>query len=225
MTQIVLPTPGLSRRAFAWYPEMAWPYESAWSLLHKYCRWNATLQWEIWRQFADRSALGSFITERVNNLVLLTPGWLDVERFHDALREDVPFDEHGSAFASHFINRVAGRSMVAVCSSVLRFCPVCLRAGYHSTLFQIRHVESCPVHAIKLRVGCPACAVLVPYRLPRGRHPAYGCGCGYEFSVLQTPPVLSSERVGRAMRELTLNLAASRLVTLRLAGHSGLVGG
>jgi hypothetical protein len=224
VTTIVNSTPPDRRGGFAWYPALTWPYESAWSLLHKFCRWNVTMQWDVWRHFGHASAVGSFITERVNNLVLLTPGWIDTGKFEATFRRAIPFDEPGSAFASHFIGRAAGRSMVAVCSSSLRYCPVCLAAGYHSTLFQIRQVVMCPVHAVRLHDRCISCQARVPYRLPRGQNPAYGCGCGREFAAL-TPALetLSHERVGRAMRELALTLAAKNVVRFRLAGHPGLL--
>lgn len=182
------------------------------------------MQWDVWRHFGHPSAAGSFITERVNNLVLLTPGWIDAGKFEATFRRAIPFDEPGSAFANHFIGRAAGRSMVAVCASNLRYCPICLAAGYHSTLFQIRQVERCPLHAIRLQESCQWCQAKVPYRLPRGRNPAYGCECGHEFATLAPESdALGHERVGRAMRELALTLAARKVVRFRLAGHPGLL--
>jgi hypothetical protein len=41
--------------------------------------------------------------------------------------------------------------------SELRYCPLCLALGNHSTLFQLLPVTHCPVHAAALRTGCPYC--------------------------------------------------------------------
>ena len=42
-------------------------------------------------------------------------------------------------------------------SAELRYCPECLRRGWHSALFQHAAVVSCPVHEVPLRIGCPGC--------------------------------------------------------------------
>lgn len=39
----------------------------------------------------------------------------------------------------------------------LRHCLSCLRRGHHSALFQLPHVVACPIHAERLRSGCPHC--------------------------------------------------------------------
>lgn len=39
----------------------------------------------------------------------------------------------------------------------VRFCPECLRNGFHSKYFQIPYIENCPLHGQKLRETCEAC--------------------------------------------------------------------
>lgn len=42
-----------------------------------------------------------------------------------------------------------------------RFCPECIRFGYHSLLFQCPEVSECPVHAVLLSGKCPFCKLNV----------------------------------------------------------------
>lgn len=35
-----------------------------------------------------------------------------------------------------------------------RVCPLCLAAGYHSDLFALRLLQTCPIHAVPLRAEC-----------------------------------------------------------------------
>lgn len=44
-----------------------------------------------------------------------------------------------------------------VTAAVLRFCPVCAEAGYHTSLFQFRLLALCPVHAASLHDCCQVC--------------------------------------------------------------------
>lgn len=39
----------------------------------------------------------------------------------------------------------------------VRFCPECLRNGFHSKYFQIPYIENCPLHGQRLRDTCEAC--------------------------------------------------------------------
>jgi hypothetical protein len=62
--------------------------------------------------------------------------------------------------------------------AILRFCPECLRHGFHSSVFQMPHLSRCPAHAEPLLERCPACAQTVPYRLWNPGY-AFQCACGH----------------------------------------------
>ena len=47
----------------------------------------------------------------------------------------------------------------------LRWCPDCLRCGYHSMAFQLPVTHACPAHGTPLRNGCPRCRSQFPYKL------------------------------------------------------------
>jgi hypothetical protein len=93
-------------------------------------------------------------------------------------------------------------------SSKLRFCPVCLRLGFHSEIFQLRGLQSCPQHGCRLQNTCPDCKrqLSVEEFLP-----ALTCHCGYRLSAWtpQADAILAEERLpkleafGHAMRAHT----------------------
>src|SRR3546814_14489881 len=39
----------------------------------------------------------------------------------------------------------------------VRFCPICLTRGFHSSLFQLPWISHCPVHGRPLPISSPSC--------------------------------------------------------------------
>jgi hypothetical protein len=46
-----------------------------------------------------------------------------------------------------------------------RYCPRCMRRGYHSVVHQIALVTHCPIHGNTLQTACTYCGTVMPYRL------------------------------------------------------------
>jgi hypothetical protein len=40
---------------------------------------------------------------------------------------------------------------------LIRFCPICLQNGYHTAFFQLRAIQSCPIHRVELLAHCSVC--------------------------------------------------------------------
>ena len=59
----------------------------------------------------------------------------------------------------------ADSPVLAWTSTHLRFCPSCMRTGFHATLFQFTPICRCPIHNDRLIEACPACGGRTPYRL------------------------------------------------------------
>lgn len=59
-----------------------------------------------------------------------------------------------SKFAEAFTRK---KSIYKEWHQPVRFCPECLRNGFHSKLFQIPYLENCPLHGQRLRDTCVAC--------------------------------------------------------------------
>ena len=67
----------------------------------------------------------------------------------------------------------------------LRFCPICLEAGYHSIWFQFSLLHSCPLHDCALTDQCQSCGDQTGYygATPQFTFKPYGClNCGEVLS-------------------------------------------
>jgi hypothetical protein len=61
----------------------------------------------------------------------------------------------------------------------LRYCAVCIHSGCHSALFQLPAISHCPVHAVRLRCGCPFCGAAIHATAASvGRNHLYCGKCG-----------------------------------------------
>jgi hypothetical protein len=79
-------------------------------------------------------------------------------------------------------------------SSQLRFCPDCLRLGFHSEIFQLRGLKACPQHGSRLQNACPVCLrqIDIDDCLPA----PLTCACGRKLSesTPQTDAILAEEQ-------------------------------
>lgn len=82
-----------------------------------------------------------------------------------------------------------------------RFCPRCLRRGYHSVVHQLETVHHCPIHGDWLQVQCSGCGQCAPYRLnARLLGAPFRCAdCGafyglYAPSFLKRKPLLTQQQ-------------------------------
>jgi len=74
-------------------------------------------------------------------------------RFAEALQlPDVPASWNLSAWFPF-----AAPSTLLQVGWSFRYCPLCLRGGYHTNLHQLPWFELCPWHGIELATGCTAC--------------------------------------------------------------------
>jgi TniQ len=57
------------------------------------------------------------------------------------------------------------RSLERISSRYFRYCPKCLRRGYHGVLHQLEPLQLCPMHGCWLHTDCRHCHQPSPYRL------------------------------------------------------------
>jgi hypothetical protein len=102
------------------------------------------------------------------------------------------------------INVGSGRDLPML--HVLRYCPECLRLGYHSTLFQYLGLASCPEHKCLLQVRCAACANEVVPTLQNTASDPFACPkCKKSFVSS-----VAAEREGGALKALDQTLGGMR---------------
>lgn len=98
--------------------------------------------------------------------------WLDISKL-ESLGVDVAAVFHSTP--EHYRD-----FYIVQYSAHLRFCPTCVRRGFHTYIFQDTRVSRCPIHQIPIEDECPQCGKSIAYALNASvlRNP-YGCRCGY----------------------------------------------
>lgn len=136
-------------KAYIWSSDYVSKYESLCSILQKfaalnYCNFldvkkvfcvdffSDRYTWPV--QYRGYGSLEPFITNRLKNILNIDD---DIVKYSInspyRLRND------------YYVSRQ------------LRYCPVCIKSGFHSPLFQQGFIEKCPIHNEKLLTSCPSC--------------------------------------------------------------------
>jgi hypothetical protein len=85
-------------------------------------------------------------------------GW---EPFCEAV--EITVDEAKKSLFGDVLETLMGSWVVA---RHLRFCPECLKIGYHARYFQLLSLAECPIHHLTLLDECPNCGAKTPnYRI------------------------------------------------------------
>lgn len=158
-----------------WRPEGLARYESLWSILHKLQRLNYVSSLALFRVICHKG-YREITTVSVDLLDLQKidvprlAGLLGISKAKLALSVVEPYLLPSKSSTLHSA------------SFYLRFCPLCIKKGFHTPLFQLNTVERCPIHNRLLKEQCPRCHATIPYKFRRSKFSnSYGCACGYVF--------------------------------------------
>jgi hypothetical protein len=127
---------------FTWFSEKVFPFESQWSLLHKFACWNALTVTSTHRLIGHKKC-------DVSNLAFRQ--FLDVRKFAKAT--GISEQSVAQSFPFNLVSKNARTTIL----QAFRYCPECLLGGFHSSLFQLSLYETCPIHNKKLKTTCPHC--------------------------------------------------------------------
>jgi len=155
------------RERLTWNPIYPAPYESAWSVFVKLMALNFCEPLDI-----ARSIVWSSIPVPTR-LEFRESSWIDFERYGRLLGV-APVRLRSGFLDQLGFPKISGDSDV----HGVRFCPECLKHGYHSVLFDLALVAECPVHRCNLTPACFSCSWTVaakgliriarPSRIPGG---------------------------------------------------------
>lgn len=133
-------------------------HDSIYSLLAKFARLNAMTARELADLFISRECGRRTAILRAPNVDLRASELFDQAAFARHLRLD-----NGMVANAFVLGRLVNR--VRRSSSVLRWCPQCAKAGFHTSAFQLELMGACPTHGQMLRSRCPRCRSEIPYML------------------------------------------------------------
>lgn len=125
---------------YLWKTQWTWPFESAWSILEKFKYANAATN-DIFKTALNMKSTATSM-QACNNLWIYRKAVVDMEKFIDFF--DIP-KEHFSPLDS-----LRNNDLYSLVKENLYYCPICMRVGYHSYLFQLSFIYKCPFHNVDL---------------------------------------------------------------------------
>lgn len=122
-----------------WPKDYATPFESKWSIFLRIILLNALKPKDAFQLISNGSCENEFID-------LKTSSWIDFNKFSTALNMDEDilkslFEIKSWESESNFHHKI---------------CTQCLKNGYHTSLFDLQFVDTCPWHNSKL-IDCMSC--------------------------------------------------------------------
>lgn len=129
-----------------WHPFDPAPYESAWSVFGKLLALNFCKPADIANAIRRQGCADS------KYLVFRECDWIDFDRFSDLI------GVAPNRLRAGFLQQLGfPRFPYHDGAHGIRFCPECLKFGYHSILFDLALVTECPIHQKPLQKGCTVC--------------------------------------------------------------------
>ena len=181
--------------AYCWDPSWVRQGESWWSIIHKWRHANAASSRQIAALIGTPSSTRSHYTSKVTRIALVDEKDVDNQRAGELFQ--LPEATIYAASVSYYVIKDEER---LICSDALRYCPVCIKFGYHCAAFQTPFIGSCPLHSIRLIENCARCGNRAsPYKLTTGTMQcAYACqSCGHPLwagnSPYDTDPALANK--------------------------------
>lgn len=174
----------------AWPRASIRPWESLWSLVHRFL-WLNTPNWSDLERSFGGSHLAPF--SLVHGVRVLTRDD-EGRRAFDRLRLERMLHLPVSRWESATLAWLRGTPVDDLVAD-MRFCPECLRVGYHTGVFQLVCVTNCPIHGVALVRGCPVCGGALSADLDREAVDSpFACPhCGHRLapgeSLVNPPPV------------------------------------
>jgi len=157
-TRVILERYQEQPSSLCWREAWASRYDSAYVLLSKFALLNAFVASDLAVLFVAR---GKGLRNRIRsapNLSLIDASNYDLP----LLSKHLKLSDDGVKEA--FIDEELSASGCSI-SQDLRFCPACLKRGFHTAIYQLDMLIRCPIHGCKLASRCPHCKLRIPYRL------------------------------------------------------------
>jgi len=158
------PISSLHTKPLVWQKNFVRPQESLWSVFHRFNFINKINT----RELEHFVACSPDSLTSLNLLTQLALSGTDSDKSNHTLFDEfvITFLGIKSKQTSTLTRRSIDSVLVDASSNHLRFCPVCLKQGYHSVVFQYKDIEKCPIHNVDLESRCPECSYPIDVSLP-----------------------------------------------------------
>lgn len=151
---------------YTWKNEWIHPYESIYSIIEKF------------------KAANVFTSSEMSKILNMPPSVYTAKTHFN--KEFNVF--RNVAFSLSYTNNISEDNILDIFTNVekfldikIKYCPTCIKQGYHSVLHQLTFLDKCPIHNDDLVYLCECrSSYLITYK---SKLPAYHCKCGKSLPV------------------------------------------
>lgn len=170
---------------YVWKSEWIWPYESIWSIIEKFKYANSLCNSDIYKLVRARAPRNTFY---IYSSMYASINTVEKTAFIELIGDDI------FTITANQLKELMG-PLYNICDirkymlQEWRYCPKCIKSGYHSMYHQLSFFDRCIFHDIKLKTKCPSCQTEYSYVMKyKGNEQAFRCTCGYDY-LLGTNPL------------------------------------
>lgn len=163
---------------YNWRSSWRWSYESIWSSLEKFKYANELTGLDIYKMIhASSRKKATFIYTSIYG----SKQYIDDKCIFDLLK--IHLFEESELELKYFLGPLFNEMNMEKCMvTTWRYCPECIKLGYHSILHQLNLFDKCIYHGIELKINCPFCSKAKPYLIDfKTKEKAFECNCGYDY--------------------------------------------
>ena len=169
---------------YTWNKDWVWKYESMWSVFNKFLLSNHATS-------LDLDIKGGRINHGIKNprsrfLCYVFDSYINQDKLHSYLGTDmyqlsVRWAEELLESCNLSNIRDADQFTLnhQIVRSHIRYCPECMKNGFHAVFHQYAFLSICPIHKVHLIDRCLKCDTLHQYGILINSNKAYTLPCGY----------------------------------------------
>lgn len=155
----------------AWINNSVRPYESLWSIGHRFLHLN---------QITPKEFANEYFKDHKFRPISAIYGLSEANFNYQKFSKDLNIDK--VALTKSTLNML-DNSFGNHSHYFLKYCPVCMTQAYHSAFFQLIWVKTCPIHGVKLEERCPICSAFIDIKFDQCaiRNPFACHQCGWSL--------------------------------------------
>ncbi|MFX3634425.1 MAG: hypothetical protein ACE3L7_00145 [Candidatus Pristimantibacillus sp.] len=167
-----------------WKTEWINAYETPWSIFEKLCFANHITRTDLLKTLGStevRQIRGTLVGDKRRELINLSG--FDHPMLHKYLDFDLAAQNNTDIKSILKPIEYIYENIHTWFPTRMRWCPDCMRYGYHSWIHQFIMTKRCPFHDNELLESCPSCSNDIPFLLSdRRMNEPFTCICGYKMA-------------------------------------------
>lgn len=180
----------MSKKGYIWNKDWVWPYESLYGMLSKFAYINVLQNGFIFDLIKVDGCKKTTTMYYYNKYMTISKYRIDFIKVNELLERNIageiysnvkellyPLDIRSFPYSFEYPKE-------QWFDRDFRYCPECIRVGYHSLYHQLAFAENCGIHRnVKLQTTCPNCKDKMSFVIQSkiGKSPFSCCNCGYKL--------------------------------------------